>query len=164
MSHIHRSLSAIVALSAVVALSAAAQGPRPDLSGTWILDPIRSVASDFLPAAATYTIVQHGDTLTMDRQTTTSAGDVSVHTVEGTDGKVWKNTATVAGQTVEMSTTGEWSHDTLVDHSNGSLQGTDFSEDNRLSLSADKATLTMLRTLHVGGQDIPLTMVFSKKP
>ncbi|HEY4100687.1 MAG TPA: hypothetical protein VGM20_07400 [Gemmatimonadales bacterium] len=164
MSHSFRTLSSALVLSAAIALSAAAQGPRPDLSGTWVLDPIRSAASQFLPASAIYTIVQHGDTVTMDRQTSTTVGNVSVHTVEGVDGKVWKNTATVAGQTVEMSTTAGWSHDTLVDHSSGSLQGTEFSEDNRLSLSADKSTMTMLRTLHVGGQDVPLTMVFSKKP
>ncbi|HEY3933124.1 MAG TPA: hypothetical protein VGL65_00755 [Gemmatimonadales bacterium] len=165
----HRTIVRVALVALLVAAArvgiAPAQGAHPDLSGTWALDTAKSQGGPLLPQSATYTIAQHGDTITMDRVTTTTMGDATVHAVIGTDGKEWKNSASAAGQTVELTSTASWAHDTLEQHQSGSLAGNEFSEDDRIFMSSDAKIMTMIRTIHVGGQDYPpLTMVFSKKP
>jgi hypothetical protein len=154
----------VVAFAAAVTAPLAAQ-QHPDFSGTWTLDVLNSPASDMLPSSATMTVVQHGDTIISDNQSTSDmAGQQTTHMVMTTDGAPWKNTVSVMGQSVDLSGTSTWAHDTLLTKITGNIQGNDFTEMETMVLSADHKTMTSTRNINVGGQDQPgMTMVFVKK-
>ncbi|HEY3933125.1 MAG TPA: hypothetical protein VGL65_00760 [Gemmatimonadales bacterium] len=159
-----RMIAGVSALGLVMAAAAPAQARHPDLTGTWILDPAHSDGAA-LPTAATYTIIQHGDTITMDQQTTSEMGTVTTHMVLGLDGKAWKNNVTGPAGPFELSSTGGWAHDTAAFLSTGTIQGADLVELDRVVPGADGKSFTMLRSGSAGGQDIPLvTLFFNKKP
>ncbi len=156
--------SMAVALAAVVSAPLGAQ-QHPDFSGTWVLDVLNSPSSQMMPSAATMTVVQRGDTITSDnKSSSTMGGDQTTHMVMTTDGKPWKNTISIMGQDVDLNGVSTWSHDTLVTKITGSVQGTDFSEDETMVLAPDGKTLTSMRKATFGGaEQPPLTMVFGKQ-
>ncbi|MGH7593639.1 MAG: hypothetical protein ACRELE_07300 [Gemmatimonadales bacterium] len=161
-----RTIVAAAVLAVVGAAALQAQGTNANFTGTWTLDVLNSQVGDNGPSAATYTIAQHGDTLTMDRETTSAMmGTIKSHLVQGIDGRVWKNTVSAGGESIELSSTASWAHDTLSARSSGSAQGTDFTEEDRMIMAPDGKSFTMVRAVSAGGQDFPsMTMVFVKKP
>src|SRR5437868_125236 len=58
--------AAILAAAAVVPVKAQSQS-RPDFSGVWAFDSARSEPSSFNPKSATWTVVQRGDSVILDR-------------------------------------------------------------------------------------------------
>ena len=147
--------------------AAAAQSARPNYSGTWVMDTTKSVVNGQLsaPTSATITIVQHGDTITMDREANSAMGPVKTHVVFAIDGKPWKNSLPVNGEDLPISSVLTWENGTLVIHSTFSVQGTDVEQIDKWNMGADGKTLTTFRSLSAGGQDIGSgSLTYNKKP
>jgi hypothetical protein len=151
---------------------AAAQAARPNYSGTWVLDSSKSqmtsAMQDNLPqlAAGTWIIAQHGDTLIMDRDMTMSGAHQKSHIVVAIDGKSWKNTVpTMGGGDIETSTIASWENGELVVRSSGNVQGSDFVQTDRWTLSADGKVFVSHRSVTVpgAGEVQASTLTFTKQ-
>ena len=167
MRQMIRSITAAAAICgfAIPALHAQAVA-RPNFSGTWVLDAAKSQSSGTLPSAATWTIVQHGDTLITDRESTIEgAGAVKSHMVVGFDGKSWKNSINQPGiGDVEVSMIASWDKTTLVVTMTGSMQETEFVQAGRWTLSADGKSLEVRTSVTVGGEEVQsATTVWTRK-
>ncbi|HEY4321651.1 MAG TPA: hypothetical protein VGM77_10815 [Gemmatimonadales bacterium] len=123
------------------------------------------------PASSTYIIVQHGDTLSVDR-TNVSAPSAQMpepmtlksKLVWAVDGQPWKNTLPLVGAEVETTTVSTWAGDTMVVHVTGQVQGSDLVQDDRWSLSADGKALTIHRGVTYAGQEMGApTLVYIKQ-
>jgi hypothetical protein len=163
-----RSFTSAAVMYALAAPSASAQAPaRPNYSGTWVMDLTKSESSTgSMPTGATWIIAQHGDTVIADRETTVAEmGTVKSHVVVGIDGKAWKNTVAQPGLgEIETSTVASWDNGTLLLVASGNIQGTDFTQTDRWSLSADGKTLVSRRSVMAGGQEVQSsTLTFTKK-
>ena len=159
----------MLVIVAVAPLSRAhAQAPRPDLTGTWVMDAGKTVADGQLgaPTSATYTIRVHGDSLVTDRVAETAqTGTIRSHLVWGTDGKVWKNTVPVNGTDTDVSSVLNWKDDsTLVIRTTLTVQETPVDQLDQWTVSRDGKTLTMLRSISAMGQEIgSTTLVFTRR-
>ncbi len=144
---------------AVPAAHAQAAAAHPSFAGTWTMDAAKSTSSGTLPSAASWVMFQHGDTLIADRSVTSEEmGEVKSHVVVGLDGKAWKNTVNLPGiGEIETSTVATWDKAALVMVAGGNIQGTDFVQTDRWTLSADGKTLTSVRTVTVEGNEVQST-------
>lgn len=162
-----RSITTAAVMYTMAVTNAPAQAPaHPNYSGTWLLDVAKSQSSTPLPVTATWTIAQHGDTLIADRETTIEGmGAVKTHVVVGIDGKPWKNTVTQPGiGDIETSTVASWDNSVLVLTASGNIQGTDFVQTDRWTLSADGKSLVSQRSVMVEGNEVQsATFTFGKK-
>ena len=162
-----RSLTTAAALYGFTAPALYAQAEvRPNFTGTWLFDAAKSQSSNTLPSAAQYTIVQHGDTVIVDRETTfEEIGVLKSRLVVGIDGKPWKNTAPQPGiGDVETSSVVSWDKAVLVIVSSGNIQGTDFVQTDHWTLGTDGKTLTSVRSVTVEGNEVQsATFSFTKK-
>lgn len=161
-----RRLLAAVALVAFAA-PISAQVARPSFVGTWTMDSARSQSEGSpLPAAIVWTIAQRGDTLVWDREIISEPGSpklVSKVTV-GLNGKPWPNKAPQGdGTTRDAAYTISWEGATMVVTITSEIEGTPIEQVDRLTKSADGATLTVMRDLTVGGEAYAkATMLFTK--
>jgi hypothetical protein len=159
----------LVAMLCLVAFAtASAQGGHTDFSGIWVLDAGKTVIDGqaSAPTAATATIVQHGDTITMDRESTTAeAGTVKNRSVWGLDGKPWKNVVVVGGDSTPVTSVLAWDGPVLVFKSSMTVQGdVEVQLTDRWTKASDGHGITMVRTIEAMGQQMgTLTMVFVKK-
>jgi hypothetical protein len=159
-----RSFTSAAVMYALAAPSASAQAPaRPNYSGTWVLDTSKSTSGGNMPTSAVYTVAQHGDTLIMDRETVNIAGTTKNHLVVGIDGKTWKNTVSLGGESTELSSVASWDKGALVVRSNGNVQGVDFVQTDTWTMAADGKSFTYHRSLSAGGDEMSADMVFVKK-
>ena len=163
-----RSFTTAAVMYAVAVSHAPAQAPaHPDLSGVWVMDSSKTVVAGQLgaPTSASSTIVQHGDSLTIDRETTAEmTGPVKTRTVWVVDGKPWKNTAPINGTDVEVTSVLSWDNGVLVIRSALNVMGSDVDLLDRWTMSADGRVLVMVRTGSVGAQDLgSTTLTFVKK-
>lgn len=170
-----RSMTTAAVMYAVAAPSAAAaQAARPNYSGTWVLDSSKSsmtsAMADNIPqmAAATWVIIQHGDTIVMDRETAiTGLPAAKSRVVVGTDGKPWKNTVPQMGGAgdIETSSVATWESAGLVVRTSGNVQGFDFVQTDRWTLSVDGKSLVAHRSVTVAdqGEVQAATLTFTKK-
>ena len=166
MRHMIRSLATAAVLSAAAVLTVSAQAAHPNFTGTWVLDVTKSQSSAALPSAATWTIVQHGDTLITDRESTIEGvGAVKSHMVVGFDGKSWKNTLTQPGiGDVEVGMSASWDKTTLVGTMTGTMQETEFVQTGHWTLSADGKSLEVRTSVTVGGEEVQsATTVWARK-
>ena len=135
--------------------SAAAQA-KPDLSGTWVLDPSQS---DFgmMPSPTSRTdVIEHQEpALTIHR----TNGDVTVHLAYRVDGQPHVNDAN--GQQVTSSLA--WDGMVLVITSNLTVPQGEVLIVDRMALSEDGMTINSQRTLSIGGQEMVQTMVLRKQ-
>jgi hypothetical protein len=162
-----RSITTAAAIYGFAAPAVHAQAAvRPNFSGTWVMDGAKSQSSATLPAATTWTIAQHGDTLIVDRDVTLEeVGAIKSHVLMGMDGKAWKNTVPQPGLgDIETSTVVTFDKGVLVLVATGNIQGTDFVQTDHWSLSSDGKVLTSVRSVTVEGQEVQsATFVFTKK-
>jgi hypothetical protein len=168
-----RSMTTAAVMYAFASSSAhAQQTARPNYSGTWVLDSSKSRMTssmqDNLPqlGAGTWVIQQHGDTLVMDREMTMSGAQQKSHLVVAIDGKAWRNTVpTMGGGDIETSSTATWENGDLVVRSSGNVQGTDFVQTDRWTVSADGKVLVSHRSVTVPdqGEVQASTLTFTKK-
>ncbi|HEY4100688.1 MAG TPA: hypothetical protein VGM20_07405 [Gemmatimonadales bacterium] len=164
---IRRGIGAAVLAVAMIANRGAAQGAHPDFAGTWVLDASKSTSEPApLPTSATWTITTHGDTITIDRETTApTIGTSTSHVVVATDGKPYQNTLPIGPETVTTTSTATFDSQGLVVITTGTSQGYDFTQTDHWTLGTDGKTLTSSRVVDVGGQNVlSATLVFNRKP
>lgn len=148
----------------IVAIAVAAPMAHPDFSGTWILDVTRSDAGQSTPDRASYQIVQHGDSITYDRESSSIRGTLSSHVVLGADGKAWTNLVAQNGQEVPTNSIVAWHGDTLVIHSSGAMESSTVDTDEWWLLAAPGQVLLMHREVSVNGQLYAATnLYFNRK-
>jgi len=159
------SIGAVVGLLAA-APGLAAQAKHVDYSGVWVLDLAKS-SGDGLPAAATWTIVQHGDSIITDRETDTGQGlgPVKSHVVVTTDGRTTSNSVPQGAEMMTTSSTGTWDSTGVMLRTSGNAQGYDFVLTDHWTLGADGKTLVSDRTVTVGDQVVQQNVLtFNRKP
>ena len=163
-----RSLTTAAVMYTMAVSHASAQGAHANFSGVWVLDASKNVASGQLavPTAATATIVQHGDTITQDREASSAEiGVIKSHIVWGTDGKPWKNMVPVNGESIEVSSVLSWENGSLVIRTSLSIQGTDVDQLDRWTLSADGKSIVMYRSVSAMGSEVgATTLTYTKNP
>ena len=161
-----RSLTTAAVMYTMAVSNANAQA-HANFSGTWVLDASKNVVSGQLgaPESATATIVQHGDTITQDREASSAeAGVMKSHIVWGTDGKPWKNMVPINGDNVEVSSALSWENGSLVIRTSLNIQGTDVDQLDRWTLSADGKTITAYRSVSAMGSEVgSTTLTYVKK-
>lgn len=153
--------------AAVAVLCATLSAPltpaaKPNLVGHWTIDLTRSTTTAAaLPIQATYDIVQHGDTLVIDRHTTSASGSLENHFIMPLSGAAAPNTlavmASVGGEAPERqempaTVKAHWAGDTLVSTISADMHGNDVVLNARWSVSADGATLTEEREGLMNGE------------
>jgi hypothetical protein len=139
---------------------------HPDLSGTWVLDPAKTTVDGQIPApaAASYTITVHGDTMTVDQQTTTEVGPVAMKKIWAADGKAWSNVMTYAGNDLQLSSVLSWKENVLNVQTSTDVQGTPVQQVETWTPSSDGKMLTIVITTNVdGAYYAAMTLVFNKK-
>ena len=139
---------------------------HPELTGTWVLDPAKTLMDGQIPApsSATYTITQHGDTITVDQRTTTEMGPVATKKVWAADGKAWSNTMSYNGNDMQLSSVLSWTASVLTVQTTTDVQGTPVQQSETWTPSSDGKVLTIVGTTYVDGTYYAsVTMVFNKK-
>src|SRR5438093_1268926 len=120
-----------------------AQGAaHPNLSGVWVMDTTKTEMGPMMPTAMTYTIVQKGDTLKVNRSTKSSQGDMSTDLVYTLDGKPAKNSVTQMGTAADLVSTLTWEGSSLVITSTISIQGQEIHQVEKLTPDAAGKTMT----------------------
>ena len=169
----------MLSLAAVATTCASLLSPlnapvQPNLAGHWTMDAAKSTTTGAaLPTQSTYDIVQHGDTLIVDRRTTSQNGALENHFVMLPNGALMPNTlavmASVGGEAAERQempamVKARWVNDTLVSTITADMHGNEVVLMARWSLSADGATLTEEREGTMNGtSNGSQVVVFRKK-
>ena len=162
-----RSFTTAAVMYTMAVSHASAQAARPNLSGVWVMDASKTVTDQQLaaPTAATSTIVQHGDTIIVDREITSeTTGVVKTHTVWAVDGKPWKNVVQANGADTEVTSVLSWESGVLVIRSSLTVMENPVELVDRWTVAADGKSIGMVRTLSAMGQDLgTTTMTFVKQ-
>lgn len=139
---------------ALFCLALAAGGEKPDFSGSWKLD---SLKSDFgpLPVPSIYerTIVQAGPAIQVTTHQATASGKQTIETHFRTDGEFVENRYPTGVARVS----GRWNADTLEVETRRELQGKSLSSVELWSLASDHHTLTVKN--HIDTPNGPLDLV-----
>lgn len=152
--------TALTLLAAATPAQSRAQGV-PDLSGTWKLVTDQSDFGPMLAPQSRTDVIDHKEPkLNIKRTVVTGAGETSSSLVYAIDNTPYKNMA--GGQ--EITSTLKWEAQTLVMASTLATGQGDVGINDRITLSSDGKTLTMARTLSLGGQELAQKMVFAKQP
>jgi hypothetical protein len=161
----HRPTTTLFALASVLALSvvAPAQNPRPDFSGTWVLDAAKSQAP-MLPQSAQLVVAQSDKLLSIEHTASNGTGTQVNKLSYHIDGSPSKNSTTPpGGQPIEFNSTTEWSGRTLVITTTADFNG-GFKQVERWTLSSDGKQLTVLGDIALSGQTATAKMLYDKKP
>jgi hypothetical protein len=156
----------LVALFYTLPCALVAQAKHPDLTGTWILDASKSTADGPIPAptAATYTVGQHGDTITLSAKQTDANGEAALNRIVATDGYRWNNAMVYQGTRMDLSTEAKWDGAVLSMQTTSDFNGTPVQQSETWTVSADGKTLTTATTTNVGGTYFASnSLVFTKK-
>jgi hypothetical protein len=153
-------IAAAAALCAV-AISFAGAQVRTDYSGTWILDVARSDSSTFTPRTATWTVVQRGDSIILDR---TTSGNVPQHAVYALDGMPRTSTLHLIGVSSDATSTVSWSGAVMVVRTTSRPGDDDLVQTDSWTLSPGGKELRVKRQAVYGGAAMGSpTFVFVKQ-
>jgi hypothetical protein len=158
-----RLVATAMILSAVAISFAPAQSTpaHPDFSGAWVLDFARSDSSSFTPKSATWSVVQKGDSIVLDRE---SPGTGMQHAVYAFDGSPRKFTLRLVGNETEATSTVSWTGPTMVIHTTSRPMDRDLIQTDSWKLSSDGKELRIKReAIYDGGPLGSPTLVFVKK-
>jgi hypothetical protein len=136
--------AAAVALAAFIATPAGAQPVRPDFSGTWTLNVVRSDYGPFPPPARRIDVVEHREaTLKVTRREVSNSGEERVRQWACTTDRV-ECTNTIGGTLVKSTI--RWEETTLViDTKTIMYEGEEALLQDRWTLSPDRHILTISR-------------------
>jgi hypothetical protein len=151
---------AIAAL--VVAAPVLAQSAPADLSGTWVMDAAKSDQVPTTPAKMSYVVRQKGTSFIVDRDITDASGQNTSTLTYGIDGKSWKNQFKSSVGPVDLSSVLAWEGSTLVIKTTLTVQGQEVHQTDRWTPSPDATTLTILRTIEVGGQEMKSKLILNR--
>ncbi len=157
-----RAIATATTLCAVAISFASAQSaPHPDFSGTWILDVARSDSSSFTPKSATWSVIQKGDSIVLDRE---SPGTGMQHVVYAFDGSPRKFTLRLVGNETEATSTVSWTGLTMVVHTTSRPMDEDLIQTDTWMLSRDGKELRIKREANYAGSPMGSpTLVFVRK-
>jgi hypothetical protein len=144
----------------------AAQATHPDFTGTWVLDASKTVVDGPIPPppAASYVVVQVGDSLAVDQKMTSQEGEQVAKKVWRVDGKPWANAITYGGVDMVLSSTLSWNGAVLTIHTTSDYQGTPAEQTETWTLGSDGKTLTQSTSTSANGDYYAtMTLVFSRK-
>lgn len=135
--------AAAVSLAFVLIAPTDAQPARPDFSGTWTLDVLRSDFGPFPAPERRTDVIEHGEaTLKVTRREATAGGEERVGEWSCKTERV-ECTNTIGG--TEMKSTIHWDDATLVIATKTKYQGQEAFLEDRWTLSPDRRTLTISR-------------------
>ena len=153
----------LLTLLAVAPAVAQAQGPaRPDYSGTYVLDPALS-EGQMVPQKMTLKITQAPTGLTLDRTQTNQMGESTTQLKYAIDGTASKNTITMGGNAVDVSTVVTWEGESPVLTSAMKFGDNDAQSVEKWALSDAGKKLTIERKVSVGGQEFTNQVVLVKQ-
>ena len=142
------------------------QAAHPDLTGTWVLDASKTVVDGpmMAPPAATYVVVQVGDSIAVEQKFSSGAGEQVVKKVWRVDGKAWANPFNYQGVDMVLSSTLRWDGAVLAIHTTTDFQGTPVEQTETWTLSSDGKTLTQSTTTYANADYYAqVTLVFGKQ-
>jgi hypothetical protein len=159
----HKVSSALLlALLAVAPAVAQAQAAHPDYSGTYVLDPAQS-QGQMVPQKMSLKIAQTPAGLTVDRAQTTQMGESTAQLKYALDGTPSKNTLTMGGNAVDVSTVVTWEGDSPVLTSAMKFGDNDAKSVEKWALADGGKKLTITRKVNVGEQEFANTLVLVKQ-
>ena len=156
--------SLLVALLALAPSLAHAQNAaaHTDFSGTWVMDTAQSDKGQMIPTKLTQKITQTPTEISVERQQTTQmGGDATTSFKYATDGSPSKNTLTIQGNPVDVSTVVTWEGANPVFTNQMNIGGNDVQSVEKWSLSGKNLTLN--RTFSFGGQEFSSKLVLVKQ-
>ncbi len=150
----------VLTMCAVAISFAAAQSmAHPDFSGVWVLDYARSDSSSFTPKSGTWTVVQRGDSLMLDR-VSPNGRQQAVYSLTGTPRKF---TLRLVGTETEATSTVAWRGAAMVVHTTSHPTDAELVQTDTWILSADGKELRIKREAANGGVSMGSpTLVFTK--
>jgi len=132
---------ALTTLSATMAAQAPAHAAtRPDLTGTWTLDPKNSAGMG-VPQAMTLRITKDAKLITFAKVATLPMGEQRSLTMAKLDGSATRNTIGTQGLTVDFNLAASWDGPTLVVKTTANIGGQPLNQVDRWTLSPDGKTL-----------------------
>lgn len=152
----------LLTLLAVAPAAAQTQAAHPDYSGTYVLDPAQS-EGQMIPQKMTLKIAQAPAGLTVDRAQTTQMGETTTQFKYALDGSASKNTLTMGGNPVDVSTVVTWEGDSPVLTSTMKFGDNDAQSVEKWALADGGKKLTITRKISAGGQEFGNTLVLVKQ-
>jgi hypothetical protein len=150
----------IFAASLAVVLLAIPAFAKVDLSGDWKMNVSKSDFGPFpAPISFTEKITHQDPALKILVKQTSERGERESEMNYSTDGK--ETTNEIRGNA--MKCTAKWEGDVLTLEVKGSFNGSDFTIEERLSLSAEGKTLTVKRHMSSAMGEADQTMVLEKQ-
>ena len=153
-------LTALVVAPVVARAQAAAA--HPDYSGTYVLDAAQS-EGQMIPQKMTLKIAQTPADLTLDRTQTSQMGESTSHMKYTLDGAPSKNTLTMGGNSVDVSTIVTWEGASPVLTSSMKFGENDAQSIEKWSLDPDGKKLSIERKINAGGQEFGNKLVLVKQ-
>ena len=148
-------------LAAVSAVPAAAQ-THPNFTGSWVLDPAKSVGP-MIPQAMELDVSHTDKSLSITRHATGPRGPQTTTLVYQLDGTTSKNTVGGNGMTVDLNSTTTWAGDTLVVKTTAPTMQGGMQQTERWNLEPGGKQLTLNGDISISGQSATAKMVFTKK-
>lgn len=153
-------LLTVLAVAPVVARAQAAA--HPDYSGTYVLDPAQS-EGQMMPQKMSLKITQTPAGLAVDRTQTNQMGESTTQMKYTLDGQPSKNTLTMQGNQVDVSTVVTWEGASPVLTSSMKFGENDAQSVEKWSLAPDGKKLSIDRKISVGGQEFTNKLVLVKQ-
>ena len=114
--------------------------------------------------SGTYTVAQHGDSITVDMKYTDATGDMQLKKLWATDGYNWINYMKYQGTDMTLSSVLKWNGAALSIQTTSDFGGTPVTQNEIWTLGEDKKTLTIVTTTSVSGTYYAsMTLVFNRK-
>lgn len=157
------STALLLTLIAVAPSTARAQAKHPDYSGTWSLDTARSDKGQMIPSKMTLKIAQTPAGITVDRAQTTQMGESTSSLKYALDGSTSKNTLTMGGNAIDMSSVVTWEGDSPVITSDMKFGDNDAHSVEKWALGDGGKSLTVNRKISVQGQEFAANLVLTKQ-
>ena len=149
-------------LAVAPAVAHAQAAARPDFSGTYVLDPAQSEGQR-IPQKMTLKIAQTPAGITLDRTQTTQAGETTTQMKYALDGTASKNTMTMGGNPIDVSTVVTWEGPAAVLTNSMKFGDNDVQTVEKWSLADAGKKLTIDRKFNMGGQEFATKLVLAKQ-
>jgi hypothetical protein len=148
-------------LLAVLALAALPALAKSNFSGDWKLNPSKSTFGQMpAPDSMTYKVAHDDPKLSTATKQSSQMGEFDMQAAYTTDGKESTNQGFGGGTN---KSTAKWDGDTLVIETKGQFGDNEFTMTQKLTLSADGKTLTMIQAFKSAMGEGEQKLVFDKQ-
>lgn len=162
MSRNLRILALSLALAPGVGSTSGAQSPQPHFSGSWSLDVEKSTQGPAVPSALKMDIKLNGSVLEVHRVATTPNGDSEASFKYKTDGTPSTNQVKQGPMQFDARSIVAWKGELLAFDTKIVAGEQEVVQRETWALSPDGATLTIKRSMTVGGQEVEATLVLNR--